>query len=237
MSATVRDAGGAVVDDATVVYYSRARRSVSVTRTGRVEAYRPGEFTLIALVPSNPGDRSRRPDARARVEIPVTVPLPPISEVAFARVPPVFYAGTQPHLQVVVTDTAGARRDDVPVAFATSDAAVAAIDRFGFLTLRAAGTVTVTAAVDTESDALTIEVRDNPVASLTLEVGADAARTGGRAALHGRRGGCAGAGRCPGCRCGSRSAVRRRLPSSPPAPLPRLPPTAVSWRNAPVPTP
>ena len=178
LSATVRDAGGAVLDDATVVYYSRARRSVSVTRTGRVEAYRPGEFTLIALVPSNPGDRSRRPDARARVEIPVTVPLPPISEVAFARVPPVFYAGTQPHLQVVVTDTAGARRDDVPVAFATSDAAVAAIDRFGFLTLRAAGTVTVTAAVDTESDALTIEVRDNPVASLTLEVGADAARTG-----------------------------------------------------------
>ena len=178
LSATVRDAGGAVLDDATVVYYSRARRSVSVTRTGRVEAYRPGEFTLIALVPSNPGDRSRRPDARARVEIPVTVPLPPISEVAFARVPPVFYAGTQPRLQVVVTDTAGARRDDVPVAFATSDAAVAAIDRFGFLTLRAAGTVTVTAAVDTESDALTIEVRDNPVASLTLEVGGDAARTG-----------------------------------------------------------
>ena len=178
LSATVRDAGGAVLDDATVVYYSRARRSVSVTRTGRVEAYRPGEFTLIALVPSNPGDRSRRPDARARVEIPVTVPLPPISEVAFARVPPVFYAGTQPRLQVVVTDTAGARRDDVPVAFATSDAAIAAIDRFGFLTLREAGTVTVTAAVDTESDALTIEVRDNPVASLALEVGADAARTG-----------------------------------------------------------
>ena len=66
LSATVRDAGGAVLDDATVVYYSRARRSVSVTRTGRVEAYRAGEFTLIALVPSNPDDRSRRPDARAR---------------------------------------------------------------------------------------------------------------------------------------------------------------------------
>ena len=178
LSATVRDAAGAVVDDATVVYYSRARRSVSVTRTGRVEAYRPGEFTLIALVPSNPGDRSRRPDARARVEIPVTVPLPPIAEVAFARVPPVFYAGTQPRLQVVVTDTAGARREDVPVAFATSDAAVAAIDRFGFLTLRAAGTVTVTATVDTERDALEIEVQDNPVASLALEVGTDAARTG-----------------------------------------------------------
>ena len=134
LSATVRDAGGAVLDDATVVYYSRARRSLSVTRTGRVEAYRAGEFTLIALVPSNPDDRSRRPDARARVEIPVTVPLPPIAEVAFADVPETFYAGTRPRLDVVVTDTVGARRDDVPVAFATSDAAVATLDRFGFLT-------------------------------------------------------------------------------------------------------
>ena len=178
LSATVRDAGGAVVDDATVVYYSRARRSVSVTRRGRVEAYRPGEFTLIVLVPSNPGDRSRRPVARARVEIPVTVPLPPISEVAFDPVPPVFYAGTQPRLQVAVTDTAGARRDDVPVTFATSDAAVASIDRFGFLTLRDAGTVTVTASVDTEGDVLEIEIEENPVTSLALEVGADSARTG-----------------------------------------------------------
>ena len=178
LSATVRDAGGAVVDDARVVYYSRARRSVSVTRTGRVEAYRPGEFTLIALVPSNPGDRSRRPDARARVEIPVTVPLPPIAEVAFTEVPDVFYAGTRPRLDVAVTDTVGARRDDVPVTFGTSDPAVATLDRFGFLALLDTGTVTVTAAVAAERDAMTIDVVENPVASLVLEVGTDMARTG-----------------------------------------------------------
>ena len=178
LSATVRDAGGAVVDDARVVYYSRARRSVSVTRTGRVEAYRPGEFTLIALVPSNPGDRSRRPDARARVEIPVTVPLPPIAEVAFTEVPDIFYAGTRPRLDVAVTDTVGARREDVPVTFATSDPAVATLDRFGFLALLDTGTVTVTAAVAAERDALTIEVVENPVTSLVLEVGTDMARTG-----------------------------------------------------------
>ena len=178
LTATVRDGAGEVVDDATVVYYSRARRSVGVTRTGRVEAHRPGEFTLIVLVPVNPGDRSRRPDARARVEVPVTVPLPPIAEVAFTEVPGTFYAGTQPRLDVVVTDTAGARRDDVPVAFSSSDAAVATIDRFGFLALRAPGTATVTAAVDTESDALTLEVVENPVAALELEVGAESARTG-----------------------------------------------------------
>ena len=178
LSATVRDAGGAVVDDATVVYYSRARRSVGVTRTGRVEAFRPGEFTLVVLVPSNPDDRSRRPDARARVEIPVTVPLPPIAEVAFTGIPDIFYAGTQPRLEVVVTDTAGARRNDVPVTFSSGDPSVATIDRFGFLTLPDPGTVTVTAAVDTESDALTIEVVENPVSALELQVGAETAHTG-----------------------------------------------------------
>ena len=178
LSATVTDAAGAVVDDATVVYYSRARRSVGVTRTGRVEAHRPGEFTLVVLVPSNPNDRSRRPDARARVEVPVTVPLPPIAEVAFTGIPDTFYAGTQPRLDVVVTDTAGARRDDVPVTFSSGDPAVATIDRFGFLSLRDAGRVTVTAAVDTERDALTIEVVENPVAALELQSGAETARTG-----------------------------------------------------------
>ena len=58
--ATVRDADGAVIDDATVVYFSRARRSVGVTREGEVEAYRPGDYTVIALVPKDPADDSRR---------------------------------------------------------------------------------------------------------------------------------------------------------------------------------
>ncbi len=178
LSATVRNVRGDVVENATVVYYSRARRSVSVTRTGRVEAYRPGDFTLVALVPSNPDDRSRRPDARARVEIPVTVPLPPIAEVAFTEGPDTFYAGTQPRLGVVVTDTVGVRRDDVPVAFSSSDASIATVDRLGFLTLHEAGTVTVTASVDTERDALTMEVVENPIVALALEGSADTARTG-----------------------------------------------------------
>ena len=179
LSATVRDAGGAVVEDPTVVYFSRARRSVGVTRRGRVEAYRPGEFTLVALVPTNADDRRARPDARARVEIPVTVPLPPVAEVAFADVPDRFYAGTAPRLDVVVTDTSGVRRDDVPVAFTTDDAAVAAIDRFGFLALHAPGTAVVTAeAAGVSSAGLTLDVLASPVTALTLEVGADTARTG-----------------------------------------------------------
>ena len=42
LTATVRDGDGNVVEDATVVYFSRARASVGVTQGGEVEAYRPG---------------------------------------------------------------------------------------------------------------------------------------------------------------------------------------------------
>ena len=73
LTATVRDTSGNAVNTP-VVFYSRSRQSVSVNAGGRVEAYRPGNFVLIALVPRERGQRST--DAGVRVEIPVTVPFP-----------------------------------------------------------------------------------------------------------------------------------------------------------------
>ena len=58
-----------------------------MTREGKVEAHRPGEVTLVVLVPTNPDDTSRRPDARVRTEVTVTVPQLPVERVAFARAP------------------------------------------------------------------------------------------------------------------------------------------------------
>ena len=176
--ATVRDTDGVVVDDATVVYFSRARRSVTVTREGEVEAYRSGDFTLIALVPRDPEDDSRRPASRVRVEVPVSVPLPPVERVAFTRVPPKFYVGTRPQLAVDVVDTIGDTRMDVTVSLTSSAPRVAAIDRFGFLTLLAAGTVEITATAEEASATLSIEVEANPVSSLELQASVETARTG-----------------------------------------------------------
>ena len=42
VSAVVKDADGNVVEGATVVFLSTARRALGVTPTGQVEAYRPG---------------------------------------------------------------------------------------------------------------------------------------------------------------------------------------------------
>ncbi len=176
--ATVRDPDGAVVDDATVVYFSRARRSVGVTREGEVEAYRPGDFTVIALVPKDPADDSRRPDARVRVEVPVTVPLPPVERVAFTRVPPKFYVGTRPQVAVEVVDTLGNTRTDVTVSLTSSASRVAAVDRFGFLTLLEPGRVEIRATAEAASDTVSIEVEANPVSALELQASVETARTG-----------------------------------------------------------
>ena len=176
--ATVRDADGVVVDDATVVFFSRARRSVSVTREGEVEAYRSGDFTLIALVPKDAADDSRRPDARVRVEVAVTVRRPLVERVAFTRVPPKFYVGTRPQIAVEVVDAVGDARSDVTVSLTSSASHVASVDRFGFLTLLEPGSVEISATAEDASSTLSVEVEANPVSSLELQASVETARTG-----------------------------------------------------------
>ena len=89
LTATVEDANGNAVDRA-VVFYSRRRRSVSVNPAGQVEAYRPGEHVLVAMVPKNPEDLDRRADALLTVEIAVTIPNPPAASVSFVDMPTAF---------------------------------------------------------------------------------------------------------------------------------------------------
>ncbi len=178
LSTTVRDADGNVLDDATVVYYSRARRSVGVSREGQVRAFRPGTYALVALVPADPNDRRRRPEARVRAEVQVTVPQPPIADVSFTELPARFYVGTRPRLGVTMTDTTGARRDDGTPAFATGDPSIATIDRFGYLALHQPGQVDVTASVEDVRDAVTIDVVANPIAALEFRASASGGRTG-----------------------------------------------------------
>ena len=178
LTATVRDGDGNVVEDATVVYFSRARASVGVTQGGEVEAYRPGEFTVIALVPTDPAQTGRRANARARAEVAVTVPLPPVDRVTMEDVPPRFYVGTRTRLRATVVDVTGVTRDDVPVAFGSSDARTATIDGFGFLTLGAVGAVDITARAGDRADTLSIEVEENPTIALDLDASAESGRTG-----------------------------------------------------------
>ncbi len=178
LTAVVRDRDGQTVEDATVLYFSRARRSVGVTRDGRVEAYRPGEFTLVALLPRDTADDSRRPDSAVRTEVPVTIPRPPVGEVTFVDLPPKFYVGTRPRFRVKIVDATGVDRYDVEPRYTTSDTRIAEVDVFGFATLYQSGVVDVTATGQGMSATVSIEVEANVVSALELQSSTDAALTG-----------------------------------------------------------
>ena len=177
LNATVTDADGEAIDTQ-VVYFSRARRSVGVNALGEVEAYRPGEFVIVALVPRDPEDRPRRAEAIVQVEIPVTIPNPPVDTVAFDSPPLRFYTDTTVPLAVRVVDTSGVERHDVNVGYRTSDSTIADVNRFGQLSLHAPGRVDVTATAESASEMLSVTVEANPIVTLEIEASADTAATG-----------------------------------------------------------
>ena len=178
LQAEVRDSEGAAMDR-TVVFFSRRRRSVGVNPAGIVEAYRPGEHTLIAMVPKDPEDTSRRAEPAVMVEIPVTIPNPPVASVEVANLPGHLYVGTEIGLRSVVTDISGAVRNDVEVGWSSADPSVASVDSLGVLTLVGAGTTTLTPSAEEASSDTAIEVLANPVTSITLSGAPDApVRTG-----------------------------------------------------------
>ena len=104
LTATVKEASGEPMERL-VVFFSRSRRSVGVTPEGDVEAYRPGEHTIIAVVPKDSEQRGRRADMLLRIEVPVTIPNPPIASVSFTHLPSRFYADTVVPVQTEVRDT------------------------------------------------------------------------------------------------------------------------------------
>ena len=177
LSATVKDADGNVVERP-VVFYSRRRLSVGVNPAGIVEAFRPGEHTLIAMVPKDPEDLDRRAEALLTVEIPVVIPKPPAASVAFVDVPAFLYEGTIVPLATLVTDTSGTSRPDIDVRLESSDPTVASLDELGTMTLGNVGRARITAYAESVSESWDLDVVENPAVSFELTATAESARTG-----------------------------------------------------------
>ncbi len=177
LTATVKDASGETVD-MLVMFFSRSRRSVGVTPEGDVEAYRPGEHTLIAVVPKDPEQRGRRAEMLLRVEVPVTIPNPPIASVSFTNLPSRFYADTVVPVQTEVRDTSGAWRTEMQVGFESRNKDVATIDELGNLVFHEPGKAKIVATAEDVEGTVNIEVLENPVVSFELEASTKQARTG-----------------------------------------------------------
>ncbi len=176
LSAVVTDSAGNAIDRR-VVFFSRARRSVGVTPAGAVEAYRPGEHLLVAMVPADPDSDDRRAEMLLSMEIPVTIPWPPISQVEIQPLPANLYAGTETPLGTQAMDASGAERTP-DIAWSSSDESVARVTAHGGLMLVGAGSATLTATADEASGSMSVMVRENPAVGLELSAAETEVRTG-----------------------------------------------------------
>ncbi|HEX9700841.1 MAG TPA: hypothetical protein VGD06_15395 [Acidobacteriota bacterium] len=185
VSAVVKDADGNVLEGVPVLFFSTSRRALGVTPAGEgepyraeVEAYRAGEFAIMARVPTDPADTGRRGEARVQAEIAVVVPAPPITRIELVGTPPRFYVGTNFRPDVAVTDRTGATRDDVMVTFASSNPAVAEVSTLGRIKLVSIGETTITASAESASVRLPVRVEENPTATIEMQPAMLKARTG-----------------------------------------------------------
>ncbi len=188
ISAVVHDADGNVIDGVPVLFFSTSRRSVGVTPAGLVEAYRPGEFQILARVPLDPSNTGRRGQARLQAMLPVMVPAPPITSIEFVGVPERFYAGTNFRPEIVLTDSSGAKRADVAVTFSSDDPQVAEVNALGRISLVSPGETSITATIEpgdagssgeaVTTESLSVRVEENPAVRIEMSPEVIKARTG-----------------------------------------------------------
>ena len=178
ISAVVHDADGNVIEGVVVLFFSTSRRAVGVTPAGAVEAYRPGEFQIMARVPLDPTDTGRRGEALLQTMIPVVVPSPPITAVELVGTPARFYAGTNFRPEVMLTDGSGATRSNVTIEFASSNPSVAEVSTLGRINLLSPGEATITATAESASISLPLHVEENPTVRIEMSPDTITARTG-----------------------------------------------------------
>ena len=168
LTAQVFDADGNQLD-VPVRFYSSARRDFPISRDGVLQPVRGGEF--VAFVRVNTA-------RNVRDSLVFNIDFPPVREVSMAPTGERFFVGATVRHQSTVIDASGAVRNDVPVTWSTSDPGVASVDRFGRLTAHREGMVTLSARAEDVSASHRYRVVANPIATLSLTMGQDSARTG-----------------------------------------------------------
>ena len=161
--------GGAV--EAEILFFSLARRSVTIDKAGKVTAHAPGNFRVSVGV-------RRKDKSLLRKNVSVKVSYPPLQEMGFVGLRNEMYQGTSVELKVHVTDASGAVRNDEVVQFSVSDSKLARILSPGVLKVEGVGDVNVIAQAGGIKTEETVQIIPNPVQSIELIVDQTVARTG-----------------------------------------------------------
>ena len=172
LKAMLVNAEGEVQPD-TMIYFSRARRALSVTRSGLMKALEPGSYTVIVYKTAQ-GD-----NPVMRKNVTVTVNYPKLDRIVFNDVPNKLYAGTSFQLESRVYDVLDFKREDLEVSdYKSSNTKVLNINQFGRINAKSTGKATITATIEGVTKTQEIEVVKNPVTSVEISIDQDVARTG-----------------------------------------------------------
>lgn len=159
LSARVVDENGVVLPD-TVVFFSRARRSLAISREGEVKALKPGTHAFFAMtLGSN----------RIRENYELKVLFPPITRVDWLQNDHNFYAGTKVDIHFDVVDSLGNARSIDDLQLVSSDPEVFSINDFGQLMMHRAGKAKLQATTDEQMVfSWEVDVQNNPARTMVL---------------------------------------------------------------------
>ena len=150
-----------------------ARRAVRFAQ-GQVMGMQAGDWELVATLVRSPGASG----APVSLRIPVTVTWPPVDRVDIAASPGRLYVGTALAHAAHVWYEGDIENTSPTVEWTSSDPAVASVDRFGTVRGLRPGSVTIEARADGVVGSIRHDVAAFSGTSLTIDGGADEARTG-----------------------------------------------------------
>lgn len=167
-SITAYDSSGAVIQNP--VLRTSGPRGVLRFADGQLTAIRAGKYELV--VTSVGGTDP------VRLTIPINVQWPPLSQVEILPEPGRLYSGVTLAHRARAVHADQSERKDAAITWRSSNESVATVDRFGNVTARRPGSVTITAEAEGVSSSVKYTVASNPVTSLSIDIVENSVRTG-----------------------------------------------------------
>ncbi len=157
LSATVTDESGAIITNRAPTWTSSAAGVAIVSASGLVTAVSPGSALIAAALDGKADTMS------------VTVVAVPVGSVTVQPVTASLTVGQGTTLTATVKDANGAVVTDRPVAWTTSNSAVASVTQGGVVKALSAGTAVISATSEGSTGSATVTVNAAAVASIALQ--------------------------------------------------------------------
>ncbi|HZO18459.1 MAG TPA: Ig-like domain-containing protein [Gemmatimonadaceae bacterium] len=167
-SITAYDSSGAVIQNPAL--RTSGPRGVLRFADGKLTAIRAGKYELV--VTSVGGTDP------VRLTIPINVQWPPLAQVEILPEPGRLYSGVTLAHRARAVHADQSERKDAAITWRSSNESVATVDRFGNVTARRPGSVTITAEAEGVSSSVKYTVASNPVTSLSIDIEENSVRTG-----------------------------------------------------------